>query len=145
MPYFVRNADGDELYFVHTGRGQFETDYGVLWYEPGDYILIPKGTTYRVKVEPSPSLFLIIETSALWNSLIVVCLGQHALFDLGVVSLPTPDAVDRRRRMRREWEVRIKRDGVYDASSIPSIQWTSSGGRETCGSPNSMSETFAPC
>ena len=49
MPYFVRNADGDELYFVHSGRGQFETDYGVLSYEPGDYVCIPKGTTYRIQ------------------------------------------------------------------------------------------------
>src|SRR6476469_3534263 len=48
MPYFVRNADGDELHFVHAGRGRFETDYGDLPYEPGDYVLIPKGTTYRV-------------------------------------------------------------------------------------------------
>src|SRR5919201_1241041 len=35
MPYFVRNADGDELYFIHAGRGTFETDYGTLPYEPG--------------------------------------------------------------------------------------------------------------
>src|SRR5579884_2696622 len=30
MPYFVRNADGDEVFFVHEGRGELETDYGVL-------------------------------------------------------------------------------------------------------------------
>src|SRR5206468_4912924 len=46
MPYFVRNADGDEVQFVHSGRGRFETDYGTLSYEPGDYVVIPKGTTY---------------------------------------------------------------------------------------------------
>src|SRR5436309_9955712 len=40
--YFMRNADGDEIYFVHAGRGRFETDYGVLAYEPGDYMLLPK-------------------------------------------------------------------------------------------------------
>ncbi|HWV45195.1 MAG TPA: homogentisate 1,2-dioxygenase, partial [Nitrospira sp.] len=54
-PYFVRNADGDEVHFVHRGRGRFETDYGVLSYEAGDYVLIPKGTTYRVHVDTEPS------------------------------------------------------------------------------------------
>ena len=51
MPHFVRNADGDEIVFVHRGRGRWETDYGFLSYEPGDYLVIPKGTTYRVHVD----------------------------------------------------------------------------------------------
>src|SRR2546428_1452201 len=34
MSYFVRNADGDEVYFVHRGNGRFETDYGILPFEP---------------------------------------------------------------------------------------------------------------
>ena len=118
MPYFVRNADGDELYFIHTGRGQFETDYGVLSYEPGDYILLPKGTTYRIKVEPSPSLFLIIETSALMELPDRGLLGQHALFDLGVVSPPTLDPSGEAQG-GREWEVRIKRAGVYTSVVYP--------------------------
>ena len=48
-----------------AGRGGSKPTMDVLPYEPGDYILLPKGTTYRIIVEPSPSLFLIIETSAL--------------------------------------------------------------------------------
>ena len=66
MPYFVRNADGDEIVFVHEGQGKLETDYGVLGYEPGDYVVIPKGTTYRVHVDATagPGLFLIIEAPA---------------------------------------------------------------------------------
>ena len=44
MVHFIRNADGDEVYFVHQGTGKFETDYGTLPYEPGDYVVIPKGT-----------------------------------------------------------------------------------------------------
>ena len=41
MPFYFRNADGDELYFVHRGEGKIETDFGPLDYEPGDYINIP--------------------------------------------------------------------------------------------------------
>ena len=40
MTYFVRNADGDELVFIHSGSGSWETDYGVVRYEPGDYLVI---------------------------------------------------------------------------------------------------------
>ena len=30
MPFYFRNADGDELYFVHRGQGKIETDFGPL-------------------------------------------------------------------------------------------------------------------
>src|SRR3954453_1345790 len=34
MPFYFRNADGDELMFVHRGTGTVETDFGPLTYEP---------------------------------------------------------------------------------------------------------------
>lgn len=121
MPYFVRNADGDELYFIHAGRGWFETDYGMLPYEPGDYVLLPKGTTYRIKMETGPSLFLIVETPALMGLPDRGLLGQHALFDMGVVSAPTLDPAGDLQQGQdgREWEVRIKRAGVYTSVVYP--------------------------
>ena len=48
MPFAYRNTDGDLLYFVHKGTGQFATEFGRLPYEPGDYVLIPKGITFCV-------------------------------------------------------------------------------------------------
>src|SRR4051812_3122085 len=47
MDVFVRNADGDEVRFIHQGSGRLETDYGDLNYRKGDYLVIPRGTTYR--------------------------------------------------------------------------------------------------
>lgn len=47
MNYFYRNGEGDEVIFVHEGNGTLETVYGDLAYRPGDYIVIPRGTTYR--------------------------------------------------------------------------------------------------
>ena len=108
MPYFVRNADGDETYFVHAGCGTFETDYGILAYEPGDYVLIPKGTTYRVLVEAAPSLFLIVESPTPIHLPDRGLLGRHALFDMGTVTAPELSDVSRDKE-GREWEVRIKR------------------------------------
>ena len=41
MPFYFRNADGDELYFVHRGKGTIETDFGPMPFEKGDYIVDP--------------------------------------------------------------------------------------------------------
>jgi homogentisate 1,2-dioxygenase len=118
MPHFVRNADGDEIHFVHVGRGQYETDYGMLSYEPGDYLLIPKGTTYRIIVEQSPSLFLIAESPVAVELPDRGLLGRHALFDLGVLTAPELD-VKPRDEDGREWEVRIKREGEWTRVIYP--------------------------
>ncbi|MCC2640990.1 MAG: putative Homogentisate 1,2-dioxygenase [Nitrospira sp.] len=115
MTHFVRNADGDEIVFVHSGRGRWETDYGVLRYEPGDYLVIPKGATYRIHVEAQgeSALFVIVETPAPVELPDRGPLGRHALFDPGVLTSPELAGVPEDAGSRREWEVRIKRDGDY--------------------------------
>jgi len=45
---YYRNGEGDELIFVHEGGGIVETIFGTLTYREGDYIVIPRGTTYRL-------------------------------------------------------------------------------------------------
>jgi homogentisate 1,2-dioxygenase len=45
-PYY-RNAIGDECVFVESGRGTVETVFGVLAYEAGDYVMLPRATTHR--------------------------------------------------------------------------------------------------
>ena len=49
MDYFFRNGEGDEVVFVHEGTGTLETIFGNVPYKEGDYIVIPRGTTYRFK------------------------------------------------------------------------------------------------
>jgi homogentisate 1,2-dioxygenase len=63
MDYFYRNAEGDEILFVHEGKGYLETIFGTLSYEEGDYLVIPVGTTYRVVMESEATRFLVIESS----------------------------------------------------------------------------------
>jgi homogentisate 1,2-dioxygenase len=48
MPSYYRNGDGDEMLFIHYGSGKLETMFGTLSYRPGDYLIIPIGTIYRV-------------------------------------------------------------------------------------------------
>jgi homogentisate 1,2-dioxygenase len=63
MHYFYRNGENDLVYFVHDGHGTLETNFGLLPYHEGDYIIIPRGTTFRFDI-PSDSpqtRFLTIE------------------------------------------------------------------------------------
>lgn len=48
MESFYRNGDGDEMLFIHYGTGKLETMFGMISYSPGDYLIIPIGTIYRI-------------------------------------------------------------------------------------------------
>lgn len=89
MTYFYRNADADEILFVHQGAGLIETDFGPLNYTVGDYLIIPRGTVYRL-APASPSKFLIIESFSEVYFPEKGMLGQHALFDPAVLKVPEP-------------------------------------------------------
>lgn len=67
MDYFYRNGDGDEVLFVHHGTGKIESTFGTLTYKPGDYIVLPIGTIYRVIPDVGESKMLVIETNS-WIS-----------------------------------------------------------------------------
>jgi homogentisate 1,2-dioxygenase len=62
--FFYRNGEGDEVVFVHEGSGTLETIYGDLPYRPGDYVVIPRGTTYRFAAE-GPQRHLVFESPGL--------------------------------------------------------------------------------
>ena len=107
---FLRDADGDITYFVHHGSGTLEADYGDLDFEPGDYVVVPKGTTHRLHVD-GESYILVVETREEVSLPDRGLLGQHALFDPAVLQLPTlRDSYD---DQPGRWVVRAKRDGQY--------------------------------
>ncbi len=61
-PYFYKNADADELLFVHKGKGIVHTMFGQLPFEYGDYILIPRGTVYKIEFETTENKLLYVES-----------------------------------------------------------------------------------
>ncbi len=104
---FLRDADGDVCYFVHAGSGTLATEYGPLTYTEGDYLIVPRGTTYRF--EPTaPTDLLVIEA---YESRFALpdrgLLGRHALFDPAVVEVPEPAPIDE----AGEFVVVVKRSG----------------------------------
>ncbi len=58
-----RNAVGDELVYVQTGRAVLESSFGPLPVEPGDYVVIPTGTTQRWVLRDTAFSALVVEAS----------------------------------------------------------------------------------
>ncbi|HUX84670.1 MAG TPA: homogentisate 1,2-dioxygenase [Chitinophagaceae bacterium] len=57
---FYKNADADELIFIHQGGGTLTTMYGALNFSYGDYLIIPRGTIYQIHFSgPDNRLFLL--------------------------------------------------------------------------------------
>ncbi|MBS4027555.1 MAG: homogentisate 1,2-dioxygenase, partial [Ignavibacteriales bacterium] len=93
MPFYFRNADGDELYFIHRGKGKIETDFGPLTFEKGDYIIIPRAVTYRIIPETKDNFFLITQSKTEFNEPDKGLIGQHALYDTAVIQTPEPQPI----------------------------------------------------
>jgi homogentisate 1,2-dioxygenase len=64
MEYFFRNGEGDEVIFVHEGGGTLETIFGDVPYSAGDYIVVPRGTTYRFRPD-GEQRYLVFESPGL--------------------------------------------------------------------------------
>jgi len=60
--YFFKNADADEVIFIHKGKGKLYSMYGEVPFEYGDYLVIPRGTTYKLEFENTENRLLIIES-----------------------------------------------------------------------------------
>ncbi len=60
--YFYKNADSDELLFVHKGSGVLRTHLGNLDFKYGDYLLIPRGTIYKIDFDDEVNRLLIVES-----------------------------------------------------------------------------------
>jgi homogentisate 1,2-dioxygenase len=64
--YFYKNADADEMIFVHEGSGVLLTQYGQLRFAYGDYLVIPRGSIYQIHFDgPDNRLFLVESFSPL--------------------------------------------------------------------------------
>lgn len=60
--YFFKNADADEMIFVHQGEGTLHTMYGNVDFQYGDYIIIPRGTVYQIKFSTKQNRLLLVES-----------------------------------------------------------------------------------
>jgi homogentisate 1,2-dioxygenase len=62
VDYFFKNADADEVIFVHEGTGVVKTPYGELSFSYGDYIVLPRGTIYQITFDTPENRLFIVES-----------------------------------------------------------------------------------
>ncbi len=62
--YFYKNADSDEMIFIHEGSGVLKTAYGELKFSYGDYLVIPRGCIYQIHFDTEINRLFIVESHA---------------------------------------------------------------------------------
>jgi len=62
--YFYKNADSDELIFIHKGKGKLRTMMGNINFEYGDYLVIPRGMIYQIQFDTTDNRLLYVESHA---------------------------------------------------------------------------------
>ena len=60
--YFYKNADADEIIFIHEGSGVLRTQYGRLEFGYGDYVVIPRGTIYQLEFSNTENRLFVVES-----------------------------------------------------------------------------------
>jgi homogentisate 1,2-dioxygenase len=128
MPYCYRNADVDLIYFVHRGAGTLLTDFGVLDYRQGDYLVLPRGTTHRFFPSGEDGFLLVIASTEMPQLPGADRMGQHSPFDRAVLRLPELPLPRTAPNANSEWEMVIEREGrwtrvFYPFDPLDTVGW----------------------
>jgi homogentisate 1,2-dioxygenase len=120
MDHLVRNADGDDLLFIHQGAGELYCDFGHLSFAAGDYILLPRGTMWRLESSELLAVLAIEATNSNYSLPDKGLLGPHAIFDPAMLDIPRMDQQFRAQQSdREEWRVKVKRRGAISTITYP--------------------------
>lgn len=120
MQALARNADGDQLVFVHRGEGDLFCDYGRLALRAGDYVYLPRGAMWRIAPSEPMQLLMIEATNTHYTLPDRGLLGPHAFFDPAMLDTPKMDEVFRAHQADDvETEVEIKKRGAVSVATYP--------------------------
>jgi homogentisate 1,2-dioxygenase len=128
MTELARNADGDELLFIHAGRGDLFCDYGHLEFRDGDYLVLPRGTMWRLAVTEPVTALLIEATNDSYRLPDKGLVGPHAIFDEAMLATPAIDAAFEAQQVDEPWTVTVKRCGevsriVFPHNPLDAVGW----------------------
>jgi homogentisate 1,2-dioxygenase len=128
MDQLARNADGDELLFVHQGSGHLFCDYGHLDVREGDYIVLPRSTMWRLESREPMQLLLIEASGGSYSLPDKGMLGPHAIFDPAILDTPVIDERFIAQQDETEWEVQVKARGkiskiIYPFNPLDALGW----------------------
>jgi homogentisate 1,2-dioxygenase len=120
MPRLARNADGDELLFVHAGKGELYCDFGHLAVAAGDYVVLPRGTLWRVEAGSPMELLMIEATNSSYQLPEKGLVGNHAIFDPAILDAPQLDgAFLAQQSDDGPWQVEVKRRNAVSTITYP--------------------------
>ncbi|ATQ42239.1 homogentisate 1,2-dioxygenase [Caulobacter mirabilis] len=120
MPALARNADGDQLLFIHAGEGDLFCDYGRIGYVAGDYLYLPRGTMWRLSPSAPTAILTIQATNGHFTLPDKGLLGPHALFDPAMLDTPAMDEAFRAHQAQDgETAVHIKKRGQVSVATYP--------------------------
>lgn len=128
MEYLARNVDGDELLFVHSGAGTLFCDYGRMTFREGDYITLPRSTTWRIETDEKVHLLLIEATNSAYELPDKGLVGPHAIFDPAILDTPKIDEAFLAQQDENEWTVDVWASGqtgkiVFPFNPLDAIGW----------------------
>jgi homogentisate 1,2-dioxygenase len=125
----ARNADGDQLLFIHAGEGDLFCDFGRIGYRAGDYLYLPRGTLWRLSPASATAVLTIQATNSHFTLPDKGLLGPHAIFDPALLDTPVMDEAFRdHQAMAGSFPVRIKRRGAvstatYGYNPLDAVGW----------------------
>lgn len=130
MNFFYKNAEGDEVLFVHEGGGTLISPLGKLEFRQGDYVVIPRTIIYRLEFNEGPLRLLILESASPVETVKRYRnqLGQlleHSPYCERDIRPPTDLFTD---ESKGDFLIQIKKEGylhqyTYDHSPLDLIGW----------------------
>lgn len=121
MPALARNGDGDQILFIHTGAGSLFCDFGHLTVEAGDYVVLPRGTMWRLAPSQPVAVLMIEATNSHYTLPDKGLVGPHAIFDPALFDVPAMDEAFRAQQAHadHEWRVEVKKRGQVSVITYP--------------------------
>ena len=120
MADLARNADGDQLLFVHAGDGELFCDFGRLSFAAGDYIYLPRGAMWRLRPQAGAAILMIECTGGHFTLPDKGMLGPTAVFDPAMLDTPVMDEAFRAHQDEAgPVSVAIKKRGAVSTVTYP--------------------------
>lgn len=125
-----RSADGDLLYFCHKGHGEFFTEYGLLTYEKGQYIVMPKCIAHTINAKEKSEFFVVENYGSHYEEPDRGLVGRHAIYDPNAIGKPDLELLHKRLQELGQpvHEIEVKHNGeittfIYDETIYDVVGW----------------------
>lgn len=130
MDYFYKNAEGDEVLYIHDGAGVLISQFGKLEIRQGDYVVIPRTVIYKLEFTEGPLRLLIIESASPVETVKryrnqIGQLLEHSPYCERDIRPPHELITE---RAKGEYLMQIKKQGylhqyIYDYSPLDLVGW----------------------